>query len=97
MGEIVENCPGVEIVLVALKCDLRSASGEDNEDEDGNNEQTVKTERKKDMLTYHQGVEVAKRIRALRYLGEFFFAPRSPEDCCARHGRFSLLRWRHRD
>ncbi|KAI9656927.1 MAG: Rho GTPase [Alyxoria varia] len=68
VGEIVENCPGVEIVLVALKCDLRSASGEDNEEEDGNNEEAVKTEPRKDMLTYHQGVEVAKRIRALRYL-----------------------------
>ena len=61
VGEILENCPGVELVLVALKCDLRPAPGEEDEDS---------SEPKRPTLTYHQGLEVAKRIRALRYLGK---------------------------
>lgn len=61
VGEILENCPGVELVLVALKCDLRPSPGEEDEEEN---------EAKRPTLTYHQGLEVAKRIRALRYLGE---------------------------
>ena len=57
VGEILENCKeGVDIVLVALKCDLRPANGEEEEGEPK-------------MLTYHQGLDVAKRIQALRYLG----------------------------
>jgi len=34
VGEIADNCPGVKLVLVALKCDLREAT---DEDEDGAN------------------------------------------------------------
>ena len=60
MGEITEHCPGVDIVLVALKCDLRPGS---DEDMDGSNEP------KQTRITYDQGLEVAKRIHALRYLG----------------------------
>ncbi|KAI9715213.1 MAG: Rho GTPase [Chrysothrix sp. TS-e1954] len=60
VGEIVENCPGVELVLVALKCDLRPSSGDD----EGTNE----TEPKRPALSYQQGLDVAKRIQALRYL-----------------------------
>ena len=63
VGEILENCPGVELVLVALKCDLRpSAGGEEERSE-------TEPEPKKQTLTYKQGLEVAKRIQALRYLG----------------------------
>ena len=29
VGEIADNCPGVKLVLVALKCDLREQGGED--------------------------------------------------------------------
>lgn len=62
VGEILENCPGVELVLVALKCDLRPSN---TEEEDGSNEP------KRQMLSYKQGLEVAKRIQALRYLGKW--------------------------
>jgi len=58
--EIEENCPGVKIVLVALKCDLREA--QDEEDEDPH-------EPKAPMVEYKQGLEAAKNIKALRYLG----------------------------
>lgn len=60
MGEISEHCPGVDIVLVALKCDLRPG-GDDDPIEGAEPKQTG--------ITYDQGLEVAKRIHALRYLG----------------------------
>lgn len=60
VSEIVENCPGVSIVLVALKCDLRSGGATD--------------EAKEPVITYQQGLDVAKRIQALRYLGMFRLA-----------------------
>lgn len=66
VGEIVENCPGVELVLVALKCDLRPSA---TDEEDSAVVGTAGTEPKRPTLTYAQGLEVAKRIRALRYLG----------------------------
>ncbi|KDN60278.1 putative GTP-binding protein RHO3 [Colletotrichum sublineola] len=62
VGEIADNCPGVKLVLVALKCDLREA---DNEDEEGAEGQQRE---KRPMINYEQGLEVARRINALRYL-----------------------------
>lgn len=61
VGEIAENCQGVKLVLVALKCDLR---------EQDTDEPTVdgQPREKKDLITYDQGLEVARRISALRYL-----------------------------
>lgn len=61
VGEIAENCQGVKLVLVALKCDLRERGG-DEEEEAGRGGEKV-------MIDYKQGLEVAKRIQALRYLG----------------------------
>ncbi|KAF2003805.1 hypothetical protein P154DRAFT_71701 [Amniculicola lignicola CBS 123094] len=58
VGEITENCPGVKLVLVALKCDLRK-----RDDDDADESQPEKT-----MINYDQGLKVAERIRALRYL-----------------------------
>lgn len=62
VGEIAENCQGVKLVLVALKCDLREQNADDEAAEDGQQRE------KKDMITYNQGLEVARRIGALRYL-----------------------------
>lgn len=68
VGEIQENCPGVKLVLVALKCDLRE-NGEENEDEEAPAAPAEGTQReKKPMIAYDQGLEVARRIKALRYL-----------------------------
>ncbi len=64
VGEIAENCQGVKLVLVALKCDLREQGG----DEDGAEGAEVPQREKKEMITYNQGLEVARRINALRYL-----------------------------
>ncbi|MCJ1308294.1 Rho GTPase [Agyrium rufum] len=69
VGEIAENCHGVKLVLVALKCDLREQSGDDDdEDVQENGEQGAP--REKDMIDYNRGLEVARRINALRYLGK---------------------------
>lgn len=62
VGEIAENCQGVKLVLVALKCDLRERGG-DEEEETGAGRGGEKV-----MIDYKQGLEVAKRIQALRYL-----------------------------
>ncbi|KAK4609446.1 GTP-binding protein RHO3 [Fulvia fulva] len=60
VGEIAENCPGVKLVLVALKCDLRER-GQDEDD-------GVANEPKRNMIDYKQGLAIAERIKALRYL-----------------------------
>jgi len=69
VGEIADNCPGVKLVLVALKCDLRQSE----EDEDGTNGEPGATgsegaNEKKSCIDYNQGLDVARRINALRYL-----------------------------
>jgi Rho family protein len=63
VGEIADNCPGVKLVLVALKCDLR----EQGDEEEGAAEEASPRE-KKPMISYDQGLEVARRINAMRYL-----------------------------
>ena len=59
-AEIAEHCPGVKIVVVALKCDLRE---EHEKDDDDNGAQP------RHIITYQEGLAVARRIGALRYLG----------------------------
>ena len=67
VGEIAENCQGVKLVLVALKCDLREGGADDDEEqEDGQQRE------KGNMIDYARGLEVARRIHALRYLGRAF-------------------------
>ena len=66
VGEITENCPGVKLVLVALKCDLREAATDDEEEEASG----TRNGGEKPMIDYQRGLEVAKRIQALRYLGK---------------------------
>ncbi|KAH8662352.1 small GTPase superfamily [Xylariales sp. PMI_506] len=71
VGEIQENCPGVKLVLVALKCDLRENEAEE---EDGAAAAAAASandgqpREKKPMIDYNQGLDVARRIKALRYL-----------------------------
>ncbi|KAL8945425.1 MAG: hypothetical protein Q9211_000028, partial [Gyalolechia sp. 1 TL-2023] len=65
VGEIAENCQGVKLVLVALKCDLRNLS---DDDDDGPDDDPSQRRKEKDMIDYKEGLEVARRIQALRYL-----------------------------
>ncbi|KAL2000276.1 hypothetical protein VTN02DRAFT_3323 [Thermoascus thermophilus] len=53
VAEIAENCPGVKVVLAALKCDLRK-------DEDMNDNHNA--------ITFDQGLNKAKEIGAVKYL-----------------------------
>ncbi|MCJ1287347.1 Rho GTPase [Xylographa opegraphella] len=66
VGEIAENCQGVKLVLVALKCDLREKHSEEEED-NGDHAQAQRKE-EKEFIDYKRGLEVAQRIQALRYL-----------------------------
>ena len=54
-------------MIVALKCDLREKHT-DEEDTSGAND-LPNSKRERDTITYQEGLEVAKRIGALRYLG----------------------------
>ena len=76
VGEIADNCPGVKLVLVALKCDLRNAEEDDDAAAAGGNAaagddgaaEVAQPREKKPTINYEQGLEVARRINALRYL-----------------------------
>jgi len=66
LDEILEYCPGVKLVLVALKCDLREDS-------------TVRERLQRyntHPVQYEEGLAVARRIRASRYL-----------ECSSKHNR----------
>lgn len=66
VGEIADHCEGVKLVLVALKCDLRN-----DEDVDNLNQQFSQSNPyspQKRLISYDQGLAVAKRINASRYL-----------------------------
>ncbi|KAI6120492.1 P-loop containing nucleoside triphosphate hydrolase protein [Pisolithus croceorrhizus] len=56
--EIVEHCPGVKLILVALKCDLR----------DDRNVAERLARHGLHSVQYEEGFTVARRIRASRYL-----------------------------
>ncbi|RDW61486.1 putative rho3 protein [Coleophoma crateriformis] len=64
VGEIAENCQGVKLVLVALKCDLR----EGNDEEAAEGTESEAPREKKPMVSYNEGLAVARKINALRYL-----------------------------
>ena len=53
VGEIAEHCDGVKLVLVALKCDLRDQSGDEID---------------RNLISYDEGLAVARQVSALRYL-----------------------------
>lgn len=84
VGEIAENCPGVRLVLVALKCDLRERQREEAEDGNGVEREGkgVEREGKGVLIDYKQGLAVAEKIKALRYLGE---SGSSPSNLGGRH------------
>ncbi|TQS32738.1 hypothetical protein Golomagni_06939 [Golovinomyces magnicellulatus] len=77
VGEIADNCPGVKLVLVALKCDLREQGDEENEGEGSEaapaepaaeTNENGQPRENKPLISYEQGLEVARRIGASRYL-----------------------------
>lgn len=69
VGEIADNCPGVKLVLIALKCDLRQMGDEEPEEADAAAAADGSAQREKPpTISYDEGLEVAKRIGASRYL-----------------------------
>ncbi|KAF8633254.1 hypothetical protein AX15_001446 [Amanita polypyramis BW_CC] len=60
LDEVLEHCPGVKLILVALKCDLR--------DDPHARERLQRYGTHP--VQYEEGVAVARRIRASRYLGK---------------------------
>jgi Rho family protein len=68
VGEIADNCPGTKLVLVALKCDLREQGEDDENAAGGESAAAAEPREKKPMINYDQGLEVARRIGAQRYL-----------------------------
>jgi Rho family, other len=70
-AEIAEHCPGVKMVLVALKCDLREEYEKDDDE--------VDVSQLRHIITYQEGLAVARRIGALRYLGMFDSIPLAHE------------------
>ncbi|PON24402.1 GTP-binding protein rho3 [Trichoderma gamsii] len=69
VGEIADNCPGVKLVLIALKCDLRQMGEDEPEEADAAAAADGSAQREKPpTISYDEGLEVAKRIGASRYL-----------------------------
>lgn len=73
VGEIADHCEGVKLVLVALKCDLRKLEEDEEpqvrEDESFNPyTQTGLYSAQKRLVSYDEGLAVAKHVGALRYL-----------------------------
>ncbi|KAI5951536.1 RHO3 [Candida jiufengensis] len=73
VGEIADHCEGVKLVLVALKCDLRSDEDLENQQQQqqnlyNNNNPYASNSQPKKLITYDEGLAVAKRVGALRYL-----------------------------
>lgn len=78
VGEITDHCQGVKLVLVALKCDLRSNEDTDLDNSPQNHEDEASnpynanpyntTNHNKRLISYDEGLAVAKKVGALRYL-----------------------------
>lgn len=72
VGEIADHCEGVKLVLVALKCDLRNQEEEAQvrEDELFNpySQNSGPYAQQKRLISYDEGLAVAKKVGALRYL-----------------------------
>lgn len=90
-SEIADNCPGVKIVLVALKCDLREAVEEDEDGAGVTNTEDGAPREKKPMISYDQGLEVARRIKASRYLECSAMRNRGVNEAFTEAARVALL------
>lgn len=81
VGEIADHCEGVKLVLVALKCDLRNNEDTDVDQNGGNaggaedesfnpysQSSSNPYQQQKRLISYEEGLAVAKKVGALRYL-----------------------------
>jgi Rho family protein len=68
VGEILEHCEGVKLILVALKADLRQSESQMDTDANLGTSAYNNDGQLKKLVTYEEGVAMAKQIGALRYL-----------------------------
>ena len=73
VGEITNNTEGVKLVLVALKCDLRNTEHENkaitpNNIRQQGNRNDGSGQNNNNMISYEEGLAMAKTIGPLRYL-----------------------------
>lgn len=69
VGEIADHCDGVKLVLVALKCDLRKHEEDPQSiQEDELFNPYNRGQGNKRLISYEEGLAVAKKVGALRYL-----------------------------
>lgn len=68
VGEILEHCEGVKLILVALKADLRQSESQMDVDANMGTSAYNNDGQLKKLVTYEEGVAMAKQIGALRYL-----------------------------
>lgn len=70
VSEIVDHCEGVKLVLVALKCDLRSNEDDPVAEAEPQDKAAAGTQggAQKRLISYEEGLGVAKKVGALRYL-----------------------------
>lgn len=72
VGEVADHCEGVKLVLVALKCDLRNFEDDPLAvDEDVYNpydQLSPAAGGARRLISYEEGLAVAKKVGALRYL-----------------------------
>ncbi|ODQ68303.1 hypothetical protein NADFUDRAFT_20836 [Nadsonia fulvescens var. elongata DSM 6958] len=66
--EIADHCEGVKLVLVALKCDLRNNEDVNNDSSSPLQPLSKQLNGRKRLISYEEGLDVAKRVGALRYL-----------------------------
>ncbi|KAK9475189.1 small GTPase superfamily [Dipodascopsis tothii] len=82
-AEIADHCEGVKLVLVALKCDLRSMAAEEPE-------AGAARAAPKSYITYEEGLAVAQKIGAMRYLECSAKKNRGVNECFTEAARCAL-------
>lgn len=68
VGEITDHCEGVNLVLVALKCDLRNNENNVITPNNIQNNTQKTSAANQNLISYQEGLDMAKEIGALRYL-----------------------------
>ncbi|KAK9378777.1 small GTPase superfamily [Kockiozyma suomiensis] len=94
ISEIAEHCPGVKLVLVALKCDLRSATTDTDAAQSAaaasGSPAAIAASARKTYISYDEGLAVAQKVGALRYLECSAKKNRGVNECFTEAARCAL-------
>ncbi|KAK7208156.1 small GTPase superfamily [Myxozyma melibiosi] len=94
--EIAEHCPGVKLVLVALKCDLRSTANDTDAVQSAaaaaasGSPAAIAASTRKSYISYDEGLAVAQKVGALRYLECSAKKNRGVNECFTEAARCAL-------